>query len=128
MTTRTPIALALTLAVMAPAAAPAAIHNPQADAAMRKAIRDYARYGVKGTTLTATHLKVDCVQPRVSTTRPCSGTFSLTRAGRIAHYRLTSNASTFRISPGAIEARLRARAITPAAGLRSSIRWGSILQ
>ena len=51
MTTRTPIAIALTLAVMAPvAAAPAAIPNPQSNAAMRKAIRDYARHGIPAAT------------------------------------------------------------------------------
>ena len=129
MTIKIPVALALSVAVIAPAAAPAAIHDPQSDAAMRKAIRDYARNGIKGSTLKATNLKVDCVQAaKIGSTRACSGTFSLTRNGRTAHYKLTSKSSTFRISPGAMEGRLYAAATSKVTGLRPSIKWSSILQ
>jgi hypothetical protein len=118
-----PIALTLALAAFAVSAAPAAATSPpQSDAAMRKAIRDYAKHGPTGNVMQAHNLKVDCVQAvKVGTTRPCSGTFSLTRGGKIAHYRLTEKASTFRNSPGSIEYRLYAKATKTAAGLPTSI-------
>ena len=47
------VPIALALAVIAPAAATATIHNPQSDAAMRKGIRDFARNAVKGKTVKA---------------------------------------------------------------------------
>ena len=131
MTTKTSmlIGLALALAAIAPAAATATIHNPQSDAAMRKGIRDFARYAVKGKTVKATQLDIDCVQAaKVSSTRPCSGTFSLTLAGKTAHYKLTNKANTFRNSPGSIVYHLRATATTKAAGLPSKIKFDGFLQ
>ena len=123
------IPLTLALAVLTPAAAPAAIANPQSDAAMRKAIRDYAKRSIKGETLKATKIKVDCVQAtEISSTRPCSGTFSLTRDGKTAHYRLTKRANTFRNSPGSMIANLHAAATKKAPGLPASIKNTSILQ
>ena len=122
-------AAALTLAVIAPGAATAAIPNPQSDAAMRKAIRDYAKYGVRDSKLKATNLKVTCVQAtQIGSTRPCSGTFSLTLAGRTAHYKLNSNSETFRNSPGSIVSHLRATATKKAPGLPAKVKGGSILQ
>jgi hypothetical protein len=122
-------ATGLALAAVAPAAVPAAIHNPQSDAAMRKAIRGYAKDGVKGKTLKLTKLKVDCVQAtKISSTRPCSGTFSLTLAGKTANYKLNKKSNTFRNSPGSIIANLNATATKKAAGLPSKVKWGSILQ
>lgn len=117
------VALTLTVAAFTVSATPAAAApQPQSDAAMRKAVRDYARSGVGGKAMGAHNLKVDCVQAvKVGTTRACSGTFSLTRGGKIAHYRLTERASTFRNSPGSIEYRLYATATKKAAGLPSSI-------
>ncbi|HVF78161.1 MAG TPA: hypothetical protein VNA28_07670 [Solirubrobacteraceae bacterium] len=127
--TATLVSLVLALIAIAPTGAAAAIADPQSDAAMRKAIRDYARYGVKDKPAKATKIKIDCVQAtKVSSTRPCSGTFSLTLAGRTAHYKLTSNANTFRNSPGTIVAKLSAKATKKAAGLPSVVRGGSILQ
>ncbi len=131
MTTRASkfIPVALALAAISPTVAAAAIPNPQSDAAMRKAVRNFARYGVKDKTVKASKIKVDCVQAaKIGSTRPCSGTFSLMLAGRTAHYKLTDKASTFRISPGAMQADLRAKATKRAAGLPSSITSGSILQ
>lgn len=127
--TSTLVSLFAGLAVIAPAAAPAAIPNPQSDAAMRKAIRDYARYGMKDATVRATKIKVDCVQAtEIGSTRPCSGTFSLTRNGKTAHYKLTKRATTFRNSPGSMIAHLRATATKKAARLPASIAGSSILQ
>ena len=123
------IPLALAFAVIAPAAAPAALPNPQSDAAMRKAIRDYAKRSVKGETLKVTKLKVECVQAtEISSTRPCSGTFALTRKGKTAHYKLTKRANTFRNSPGSIIANLHATATKKAPGLPTSIKNSTILQ
>src|SRR3954468_4850000 len=97
-----PIALAAA-AVVAPTfgagVATAAIKNPQADAAMRKGIRDVAR--IEGHGAKATHIKISCVAvPKVNDIKPCKGSFDLTRNGRTAHYVLTSKARTFRISKG----------------------------
>jgi len=123
------IPIALALAAIAPAAATATIHNPQSDAAMRKAIRDFALDGVRGKTVKATQIHVDCVQAaQVSSTRPCSGTFSLTLAGKTARYKLTNKASTFRNSPGSMMYHLRATATTKAAGLPSKIKFDGFLQ
>jgi len=131
MTTRTSkfIPIALALAMLAPSAASAAIPDPQSDAAMRKAIRDYAKYGVKDKKVKATNLKVRCVQAtKIGSTRPCSGTFSLTLAGRTANYKLTSKADTFRNSPGSIVSNLHATATKKAPGLPKTVKGGSILQ
>jgi hypothetical protein len=123
------IPVALALAAISPTVATAAIPNPQSDAAMRKAVRNFASHGVKDKTVKASKIKIDCVQAaKIGSTRPCSGTFSLTLAGRTARYKLTDKSSTFRISPGAIQADLRAKATKRAAGLPSSIKTGSILQ
>ena len=112
-----------------PAGAAATVVNPQSDAAMRKTIRDFARYGVKDATVKATNIKVDCVQAtKIGSTRPCSGTFSLTLAGKTAHYELTRKAGTFRNSPGTIIGNLRATATRKAPGLPSSAKGSSILQ
>ena len=123
------ISLAVALAVITPTAAPAAIPNPQSDAAMRKAIRDYAERSVKGETLKVTKLAVDCVQAvEISSTRPCSGTFSLTRHGKTARYKLTKRSTTFRNSPGSMIATLHAVATKKAPGLPATIKNSTILQ
>ncbi|MCA1700634.1 MAG: hypothetical protein LC790_17715 [Actinobacteria bacterium] len=123
------VPLVVALVAVAPTGAAATVVNPQSDAAMRKTIRDYARYGVKDKPAKATNIKIDCVQAtKVGSTRPCSGTFSLTLAGRTAHYKLTRNANTFRNSPGTIVAKLSAKATKKAAGLPSVVRGQSILQ
>lgn len=91
---------------------------------------DYAKHGPSGKPMQAHNVRVDCVQAaKVGTTRPCSGTFSLTRGAKIAHYRLTERASSFRNSPGSIEYRLYATATRKDAGLPSSIAaWRGFLQ
>lgn len=128
MTTSKLIPLVLAVAALIPAAANAAI-PPQSDVAMRKGIRDYAKYGLDGKTAKTAKIKVNCIDAvKVGSTRPCSGTFSLTANGRTARYTLASNARTFRISPGAMEYHLNAKATKKVAGLPSSIRWIGILQ
>ena len=124
------VPLAVALVAFSASAAPAALPAPQSDAAMRKAIRDYAKHPPKGTAMQAHNIKVDCVQAvKDGTTRPCSGTFSLNRGANIAHYRLTDKAGTFRNSPGSIEYRLYAKATKTAAGLPASIvAWRGFLQ
>ena len=123
------VPLVLALVAIAPTGAAATVVNPQSDAAMRKTIRDFARDGVKGKSVKATNIKVDCVQAtKNSSTRPCSGTFSLTLAGKTAHYKLNKKASTSRNSPGTITGNLNATATKKAAGLPSSVKGSSILQ
>lgn len=123
------VPLVLALVAIAPTGAAATVVNPQSDAAMRKTIRDFARYGVKDKPAKATNIKIDCVQAtKVGSTRPCSGTFSLTLAGKTAHYKLNKNASTFRNSPGSIIGNLRATATKKAAGLPAFAKGSSILQ
>jgi len=96
---------------------------------MRKAIRGFAQDRIEGKTMKLTKLKVDCVQATtIGSTRPCSGTFSLTLAGKTAHYKLTRKSNTFRNSPGSIIANLNAMASKKAAGLPSTAKWGTILQ
>jgi hypothetical protein len=113
--------IALALSVVAPTlatttAAQAAVKNPQADQAMRKGIRDFAR--IEGGGAKATKLRVSCVPvPEVNDKKPCSGTFDVTKGGETAHYVLTRKARTFRISPGAIEYRVSAKATNKVAGL-----------
>jgi hypothetical protein len=117
------IPLALALAVVSPAAAAnAAVKNPQPDAAMRKAIRDYADHGLKGDQAKASKIDVSCAPvKKVNAKGACTGSFSLTLDGKTANYRLTKKAGTFRISPGAIEYHLNARATKKAPGLPAQI-------
>jgi hypothetical protein len=126
-----PIALAAAVVVPATAAttaATAAVKNPQADAAMRKGIRDVARLEADGAK--ATNIKVRCVPvPQVDDKKPCRGSFDLTSAdGATAHYVLTKKARTFRISEGAIEYRVSSKATKPADGLPASTDLLGFLQ
>jgi hypothetical protein len=111
----------LTLSVVAPTlatttAAQAAVKHPQADQAIKKGIRDVAR--LEGDGAKATNIKVSCVAvPRVGDKKPCAGSFDLTKGGRTAHYTLGKKARTFRISPGAIEYRVNAKATRKVDGL-----------
>jgi hypothetical protein len=103
------LALAAVAVPTAAGTAQAAVRNPQADAAMRKGIRDVAR--LEADSAKATNIRITCVPvPEVDDRKPCSGSFDLTKDGRSAHYVLTRKARTFRISPGAIEYRVAARA------------------
>lgn len=111
----------LAVAALAPAlgattAAHASVKNPQADAAMRKGIRDVAR--LEGNGAKASHIRISCVAvPKVDDKKPCSGSFDLTKDGRTAHYVLTEKARTFRIAKGAIEYRVSAKADHKVKGL-----------
>jgi hypothetical protein len=110
MTRRNLLSLALiAAAAVAPATAGAAIKNPQANAAIKKGVRDVARYSVEGGA-TASKIQITC-QPvkKVNQKGHCMGSFRLTKDGRTADYTLTSKARVFRISPGAIEYRVAAR-------------------
>ncbi len=123
------VTIGLAVAVVTPTAVSAAIQNPQSDAAMRKAIRGYAKDRFEDKTLKLTKMKVDCTQAvKIGSTRPCSGTFSLTLAGKTARYKLTDKSNTFRNSPGSIIANLNATATKKAAGLPLTVKWGTILQ
>jgi hypothetical protein len=105
----------------------AAVKNPQADAAMRKGIRDVARLEAAGAK--ATNIKITCVPvPKVNDKKPCSGSFDLTKDGRTAHYVLTRKARTFRISPGAIEYRVSSKATKKVQGLPASTDLAGFLQ
>lgn len=125
-----PIALAASVVVPTIAttgAATAAIKNPQADAAMRKGIRDVARLEAGGAK--ATNIKIRCVAvARVNDKKPCTGSFDLTKSGRTAHYVLTKKARTFRISPGAIEYRVSSKATKKIKGLPGSTDLAGFLQ
>lgn len=111
------VAVAVAVAVPTVAGtAQAAVKNPQADAAMRKGIRDVAR--LEADNAKATNIRIACVAvPKVGDKKPCSGSFDLTKDGRTAHYVLTSKARTFRISRGAIEYRVSSHAAGRVAGL-----------
>lgn len=98
----------------APGVAHAFVKNPQADAAMRKGIRDNARVFVQdvhGHHPKVSRIHVRCVPvPHVNDRKPCTGSFRLTLHGRSADYTL-KRSSTFRISRGAIEYHLYAEAV-----------------
>jgi hypothetical protein len=115
--------IALALAVLTPAAAAdAAIKNPQPDAAMRKGVRDFAKFGIKDHKATASKLKFTCTPiPHVNDKGTCTGTFSLTLNGKTADYKLTKKAGTFRIGKGAIEYHLNAKATKKAQGLPTQV-------
>jgi len=123
--------LALAGAAPAPAAAPDATPPDaraagggariNAEAAMRKGIRDFGR--VVGDGARASQLRIDCVGvPDVGDRGRCRGTFRLTRAGRTATYALTSRARVLRLSPGAIEYRVAAQQRRRVRGLPYSTR------
>jgi hypothetical protein len=125
-----PIALAASVLVPTIAttgAVQAAVKNPQADAAMRKGIRDVARLEAAGSK--ATNIKITCVAvPKVNDKKPCSGSFDLTKDGKTAHYVLTKKARTFRISPGAIEYRVSSKPTKKVQGLPASTDLLGFLQ
>ncbi len=110
------VAVAAVAVPTATTTAQAAIKNPQADAAMRKGIRDVARVEADGAK--ATNIRISCVAvPKVNDKKPCTGSFDLTKDGRTAHYVLTKAARTFRISPGAIEYKVSSDATAKVQGL-----------
>jgi hypothetical protein len=128
--TRSKLLLPLTLAVTAlvpTSAALASIPNPTADAALRKGIRDVVRLEAKGGT--AKHIDVTCKPvKKVGQKGACTGTFQVAYKGRTATYKLTPKARTLRISRGAIEYRVAAKAVTKVAGLPASTDLAGFLQ
>ncbi|WCB94342.1 hypothetical protein DSM104299_03076 [Baekduia alba] len=125
-----PIALAASVVVPTLAttgAAQAAVKNPQADAAMRKGIRDVAR--LEGNGAKAANIRIACVAvPKVNDKKPCSGSFDLVKDGKTAHYVLTKKARTFRISARAIEYRVSAKATKKVQGLPAATDLAGFLQ
>jgi hypothetical protein len=120
MTPKTLLTTLTTLAVVAavPSGAMAA-KNPTGDAAMKKGIKDYARVAVDGAK--ASNIDIDCKPvTKVGQKGACVGTFSLTKGGKTAHYKLTSKARTLRLSPGAIEYRVSAVTKDKVKGLPAS--------
>jgi hypothetical protein len=115
-----PLALIAVAVAATPAAtAGAAIKNPQADAAMRKGIRDVARISAEGAT--ASKIRITCPPvKKVNQQRTCAGSFRLTKNGRSADYTLTTRNHVLRISPGAIEYRVSAKAAHKVKGLPGS--------
>jgi hypothetical protein len=109
------------------ATAGAAIKNPQADAAMRKGIRDVARISAGGATASKIHVTCPPVA-KVNQQRSCTGTFRLTKNGRSADYTLTSRNHVLRISKGAIEYRVSAKADHKVKGLPGSTDLAGFLQ
>jgi hypothetical protein len=121
------LAASVVAPTMATTAAQAAVKNPQADQAMKKGIRDFARLEVGGAKVS--HLKISCVPvPEVNDKKPCTGSFDLSKDGKTAHYVLTKNARTFRISPGAIEYRVSAKVTKKVAGFPSRTDLAGFLQ
>src|SRR3954447_26567159 len=104
------IPLILALGVLAPAgSAAAAIKNPTADAAIKKGVRDFVRYETDGGTWSKIDITCKPVK-KVNQKGACVGSFRVTVDGKTVTYTLTKKARTFRISPGAIEYRLSAKA------------------
>ena len=123
-----PLALvAVAVAGTSAATSSAAIKNPQADAAMRKGIRDVARISADGAT--ASRIKITCPPvAKVNQKRSCTGTFRLTKAGRHADYTLTRRNHVIRISKGAIEYRVASKADRKIKGLPGSTDLAGFLQ
>ena len=110
----------ITTAAIGLAAVPAeAADDNRAESAMKKGIRDYARVVADGAGVSQIALDAKAVA-QVGERATVTGTFRLTKDGRTAVYKLTANARVLRLSPGAIEYRLSAKATKPAAGLPKS--------
>jgi hypothetical protein len=125
-----PIAVAAAVIVPTFAAAnpaSAAVKNPQANQAFKKGIRDVAR--LQGAGVKAADMQISCKPvPKVDDKGSCTGSFTLTKNGKTAHYVLTSKARTFRISPGAIEYRVASKATKKVQGLPGSTDLAGFLQ
>jgi uncharacterized membrane protein len=123
--------IALAAAVVAPtlattaSPASAAVKNPKAEQAFKKGIRDLARLE----SAKASYVRISCVAvPKVDDKGACTGSFDLVKDGKRAHYTLTKKARTFRISPGAIEYRVAAKATKKVQGLPAATDLAGFLQ
>lgn len=113
------LALLAILTASIPTTAAAQSGN-RAEAAMTKAIRDYARVAADGAK--ATQIRVDAKPVSdVGDKSTVTGTFRLTNDGKTAVYKLTSSARVLRLSPSGLEYRLAAKATKQAQGLPKSI-------
>ena len=110
-----------------PVAGASAAKNPTANAAMRKGARDFVRLYAEDGKLVSTAFACRPV-PKVGAKGRCTGSFVVSLKGAVATYKLTSRARTLRISPGAIEYRLSARAATKIPGLPRSTDLLGFLQ
>jgi hypothetical protein len=107
------IILVLCFPALASAARPSKL-SPAA--AMRSGIRVFA--GSNDIRATASRIHVTCKRwTRVGQTRPCTGSFRLTRHGRHADYHLTRHAGTFLNTPNSVMYVVAARAARSVAGL-----------
>lgn len=113
------LALLAILTASIPTTAAAQSGN-RAEAAMTKAIRDYARVAADGAK--ATQIRVDAKPVSdVGDKSTVTGTFRLTKDGKTAVYKLTPSARVLRLSPSGLEYRLAAKATKQAQGLPKSI-------
>lgn len=97
------------------------------DAAMRKGIRDVARYEVHGSR--ASHVAIRCgARGKVGHTAHCTGSFRLTLHGRFATYTLTSKATVFNNSPGSLLYRVASRVDHKVKGLPAKTGISGYLQ
>ena len=121
----------LTAAALLAVAVPSTIAAPSPtrldpDKAMRLGIRAYAATSEHPPATIASRIHVRCTRwTKVGQTRPCTGTFRLTRNGRHADYTLTRKAGTFLNTPGSVEYRVAAATPKKVRGLRS--RFGPFL-
>jgi hypothetical protein len=107
------IMLALCSPTLASAARPSKL-SPAA--AMRHGIGVFA--ASDDIRATASRVHVTCRRwTRVGQTRPCTGSFRLTRRGRHADYHLTRGAGTFLNTPNSVMYEVVARATRSVAGL-----------
>jgi hypothetical protein len=111
------VALGIMLALCFPALASAARPSTLSPtAAMRAGIEVFA--ASNDIRATASRINLTCKRwTRVGQTRPCTGSFRLTRRGRHADYRLTRAAGTFLNTPDSVMYELAARAARSVAGL-----------
>jgi hypothetical protein len=114
------ISLSVILAIGVSASALAAPPSKlDPSAAMRFGIRVYARSD--GVGATASRIHVRCTRwKKVGQTRPCTGTFRLTRHGHHADYTLTKHAATFLNTPNSVMYEVAAHTTHPLAGVPSS--------
>jgi hypothetical protein len=127
MTRTKAFSLTLALAALAPSTTMAAAKAPTPDAAIRKGVRDFVRLEAKGGKASAVAIKCRPVT-KVGQQAPCTGSFKVTLKSRTATYVLTKKARTLRVSPGAIEYRLSAKAVKKVAGLPGATDLSGFLQ
>jgi len=116
--------LSVAIAAFALSSATASAHPREpftATGAMRAGIYEYADFPARHVARGVVHafaIHVACRPiPIVGQRRPCTGTFRLRRGDRVARYRLTARASTFRNTEHSIEYAVWAHTDHPLPGL-----------